>query len=439
MSAPRTSLGTTASVALAIAAATAGVLPVFLTGALGVQLRHSLHLGSADIGIGVAAFFASSALCSVTAGRLAERLGALTMMRSAATVALFSMFGLAICAHAFWTLTVLLVVGGISNGAMQPAVNLYLSANVRSRRQGLAFGVKQAAIPTATMLSGLAVPALAITEGWQSAFLAAGGVVAGVTLLLFVRRDGTAAPNPADPQSSAPAPVPVSPFPPQGAGPLRGGAIRLGPLVLLAAGMAGAVAASNALGAFVVPSAVHSGLAAGSAGVLSAMGSVAGFATRVGQGWRADSGVTEGIPAAIRHLAVVVAMVGLGILGYLALASGISALLIPGVLLAYGAGWGFNGLFNLAVVRAYPHAPARATGVTQVGTYVGGMLGPLGFGLLAEHAGFGASWYMCAGAAAVGAVTLVAARRLLARGVLHPVDATAPEPAVLGCAKQETS
>jgi predicted MFS family arabinose efflux permease len=110
-------------------------------------------------------------------------------------------------------------------------------------------------------------------------------------------------------------------------------------------------------------------------------------------------------------------MVSAGILGYLALASGLSALLIPGILLAYGAGWGFNGLFNLAVVRAYPHAPAQATGVTQVGAYLGGMLGPLGFGLLVDHAGYGAAWSMCAVAAALGAVTLFAARRLLARGL----------------------
>lgn len=430
---------TPASVALAIAAATAGVLPVFLTGALGVQLRRGLHLGSTDIGIAVTAFFASSALCSITAGRLAERVGALKMMRWAALIALASMVGLGALVHALWSLALLLVLGGISNGTMQPAVNLFLSDNVRTRRQGLAFGVKQAGIPTATLLSGLAVPALAITVGWQAAYLAAAAVVAGVTAMLFVWRSpvsATRAPAPngaalysgEDRRTGGLAPgepavgcrgnpdVPTLGIGAGGIASRAGAALELRPLVLMAAGMACAVAAANALGSFVVPSAVDHGVAAGSAGLLSALGSVVGFSTRVGQGWRADSGVHEGVPAALRHLGTVAVMIGIGILGYLALASGVHALLVPGVLLAYGAGWGFNGLFNLAVVRAYPHAPGRATGVTQVGTYIGGMLGPLGFGLLVDHAGYGAGWTMCAIAAAAGATTLLIARCTLAKG-----------------------
>lgn len=410
-------------------AATAGVLPVFLTGALGVQLRRGLHLGSTDIGIAVAAFFASSALCSITAGRLAERVGALQMMRWAALIALASTVGLGLLVHALWSLVSLLVVGGMSNGTMQPAVNLYLSDNVRTRRQGLAFGIKQAGIPMATLLSGLAVPVLAITVGWQAAYLAAAGVVAGVAVILF----------------SIPAPAKVAggegPEEVATSGPGRtairtGAALDLRPLVLMAAGMAGAVAAANALGSFVVPSAVDHGVAAGSAGLLSALGSVVGFSARVGQGWRADSGVHQGAPAALRHLGTIVAMIGIGIVGYLALASGAGVLLVPGVLLAYGAGWGFNGLFNLAVVRAYPHAPARATGVTQVGTYIGGMLGPLGFGLLADHAGYGAAWTMCALCAAAGAVMLLVARRTLAGAVAAGRFSAAPTRSAIGCGQR---
>lgn len=402
---------TTSSTALAIAAATIGVLPVFLTGALGVQLDTGLHIKATDIGIGVAAFFASSALCSVTAGRLAERVGAMKMMRIAALFAMLCMTGLGLLTHALWNLAALLALGGLSNGAMQPAVNLYLSNNVHTQRQGLAFGIKQAGIPTATLLSGLAIPSLAITQGWQAAYLA-GAVVATLILLLLLVRDD---------HNSLGASAHADPA--HGVSGHRSPSINLPPLVLLAAGMACAVAAANSLGSFVVPSAVHHGVSAGSAGLLSAIGSVVGFSARVGQGWRADTGVNKGIPAALRHLATVVGMVSIGILGYLALASGISYLLVPGVLLAYGAGWGFNGLFNLSVIRAYPFAPARATGITQVGTYLGGMLGPLGFGLFVDHLGYGPAWSMSAVVAGMGAVTLFAARRLLGRYPPASLDA----------------
>lgn len=419
MDSPLNQSKTVSSTALAIAAATTGVLPVFLTGALSVQLGAGLHIKATDIGIGVAAFFASSALCSVTAGRLAERVGALKMMRFAALVAMISMTGLGLLTHALWNLAALLALGGVSNGAMQPAANLYLSKNVHTQRQGLAFGIKQAGIPAATLLSGVAVPTLALTEGWRSAYLAgAGFATCVVVLLLTLIRDDLNAPT-----SS----VRCDPY-------LRGSthrvpSIHLPPLVLLASGMACAVAAANSLGSFVVPSLVYHGVHPGDAGILSAIGSVVGFSARVGQGWRADTGVNKGIPAALRHLATVVVMISIGILGYLALASGISELLVPGVILAYGAGWGFNGLFNLAVVRAYPFAPARATGITQVGTYLGGMLGPLGFGLFVDHLGYGPAWSMCAVLAGIGAITLFAARRLLGRGPAASLESfELPEP-----------
>ncbi|MST35344.1 MFS transporter, partial [Acidimicrobiaceae bacterium USS-CC1] len=83
-----------------------------------------------------------------------------------------------------------LVAGGLANGAMQPAVNLLLARTVDDRRQGLAFGVKQAAIPTSTLLSGLAVPALALTVGWHVAYLVAAGLalLVGAMLVLPGRR-----------------------------------------------------------------------------------------------------------------------------------------------------------------------------------------------------------------------------------------------------------
>ena len=34
-------------------------------------------------------------------------------------------------------------------------------------RQGLAFGIKQSAIPAAVLISGLALPVLAIPLGWR--------------------------------------------------------------------------------------------------------------------------------------------------------------------------------------------------------------------------------------------------------------------------------
>ena len=185
------------------------------------------------------------------------------------------------------------------------------------------------------------------------------------------------------------------------------------PLVFVAAAMACAVAASNALGSFVVPVAVHDGVTPGVAGLLSAAGSVVGLSVRVGSGWQADRKGLRGHQAADAHLQTVGTLIAVGAIGYGALAVGSLGLLVPAVLVAYGGGWGYNALFNLAVVRAYPAAPARATGVTQVGTYIGGMIGPLGFGIVVDHLGFDIGWALCAGLAVLAVTAFFFGRRRL--------------------------
>jgi MFS family permease len=478
-----------AVVTLSIAAASAAVLPVFLTGAVSVQLGHAVHIRATVIGLLVATFFGTAALTSASFGALAERAGALRVIATSAGVTAVAMAAIAAFGQHLPLLFAALVVAGAANGATQPAVNLYLTRGVSAARQGLAFGIKQAGIPTATLLSGLAVPLLAIRFGWQAGFAVGAGLVATVALVAATTtsrgaptsratpisralsadgattasgargrvepvgpgrvtplrsgppsaggpdgepvRFASATPHPPDtgqerpgdegPDRTTPSARDEGLVAPHGTAPVLPGraAVAVLPLAVLAAGMTFAVSASNALGTFVVPSAVAHGLAPGLAGLVSALGSTTGLATRVTMGWRADRPVRPGRPgrhpARGRQLGVVAAMLSLGTLGYLALALGGRGLLIPGVVVAYSAGWGFNGLFNLAVVRSHPATPARATGITQVGTYLGGMLGPLVFGILVDHAGYTSAWILAALLAACGALTMLAGRALLAR------------------------
>jgi len=436
-----------ASVALAIATTTVGALPVFLTGALAVQLEAHLHVGSTAIGAAVATFFGASALSSVRGGRVAERVGPYKVLLVAVGVALIALVGIGLLVTSLGGLLACLFAAGISNGAVQPAANLLLTRAVDRHRQGLAFGVKQAAVPTATLLSGLAVPALALTAGWHAAYLAAGGIAFAIWLVLALRGRQI---MPAHPAASAPLEATGRDQTPEaspaeigttnecgdGAGEATAGRgavpeperrtegrgerqFDARPLIPLAATMACAVAASNAMGSFVVPGAVHIGVTPGLAGLLSAAGSAFGLSARVGFGWRADNKSLQGRQAADAHLKTVATLIAVGALGYGALASGMTALLLPAVVLTYGGGWGYNGLFNFAIVRAYPHAPARATGVTQVGTYIGGLAGPLGFGIIVDHLGFEVGWTSCGVLAVVAVVGFTVSRRRL-RTALAP-------------------
>jgi MFS family permease len=370
---------------LAVAVATVGVLPAFLTGGLAVQIRDELEFGSAALGLAFAAFFASSSLASAVMGRLVERIGFHRGMRLAATGGAASLLGVALLARSWTGLIACLVLGGLANAVSHPATNLSLAREVSAGRQGLSFGVKQAAIPAATLLAGLAVPSIALTFGWRWAF--AGGAALALAVALFVPAGGS------------------------------GGVVRrlkeernarVAPLMLLALGIGLGSTATAPLGSFLVESSVAAGLRVDTAGLLLALGSAVNILVRVAFGHLAD-GMSGG------RLRLVAAMLGIGVVGFALLATGESALILPGALLAFGAGWGWPGLFNFAVVKTSPGAPAAATGVTQTGASAGAALGPLVFGLVVEVASYDVAW-LVSGAIALGSLAaILAGRRMVLR------------------------
>jgi MFS family permease len=166
--------------------------------------------------------------------------------------------------------------------------------------------------------------------------------------------------------------------------------------------------AANPLGAFVVESAVSTGIEVGRAGLLLALGSAVGICVRIVFGHLADK-LNSG------RLRLVAGMLAVGTVGFVLLASGAPSLLVAGVVIAYAAGWGWPGLFNFAIVRSNPRAPAAATGITQTGASGGAAAGPLAFGYIVEETSFGTAW-MCSGVTAlVAAAAILIGRNMLLR------------------------
>lgn len=372
---------------LAVAVAACGVLPAFLTGGLAVQVRDELGFGSAYLGLAVAAFFASSALWSVIGGRVVERVGYHGGMRLAAAVSATVLLAIAVLAGSWGGLVAFMVVGGLGNALAQPAANLSLAREVPADRQGLSFGIKQSAIPAATLLAGAAVPLVAVTVGWRWAY--AGAAVLALCVAVMVPRVGAVAPRPANKRG-------------------RGGDVRTAPLVVLAVGLGLGSAAATPLGAFVVESAVASGIRVESAGILLACGSAAGIGVRVLFGHLAD-GMRSG------RLRLVAAMLGVGTAGFGLLASGSPAAVVVGTVIAFVAGWGWPGIFNFAIVKTNPDAPAAATGITQTGASGGAAAGPLIFGVVVTLASYGTAWITCALLAVAALTAILVGRRMLLR------------------------
>jgi predicted MFS family arabinose efflux permease len=388
--------------AAALVATTAGVLPVFLAGGLAVQIRADLGFGPAALGLVVTGFFAVAALSSTPAGHLVERIGTYRGIVLAAGFSATSLLGVAVLARQWWTLAAFVALGGLSNGTAQPAANLLLARGFPRHRQGLAFGVKQAAIPAATLIAGAAVPALGLTVGWRWAFVAATLWPLSLPWLaprgVVRRRRRAEAPR------------------------LNG----VADLLFLGLVAALGTASATALGAFLVDAAVVGGFAPASAGLLLSICSGAGVLARVVVGWQADIG-------RFRDLDVVAGMLIVGAGAFLVLA-GVDRpeAFALGSIIGFAAGWGWNGVLVHAVVRRFEDAPAAATGITQTGLYLGGMAGPLAFGVVAERGGYDASWLL--GAAMLGAAALLA---VVSRRAHERRDGDAASPPERGAALRE--
>ncbi len=367
--------------ALAVAAGAATVLPGFLIGALTLQIRADLDVSVEAVAAGVTVFFLAGALGAGPGGRLAERVGAADAMRGCVLVTAGGLLAAAALADSLAALLALLALAGLANAVCQPAINVFMAEQVPLERQGLAFGIKQSAIPAAILVSGLALPLLALPFGWRATFaLCALGPLAVAVAM------GRSAHHLRSPVEREPAPRPTR------------------ELVAIAAGAALASAGPNAMGAYLVASAVDTGIAEGAAGLLVALGSALCLAVRVALGQRADRRRDYG------YGTMVVFLVG-GAAGFALLASGATVPFVIGALVAFTLGWGWPGVFNLAVVESHRDAPGAATGVSQTGIYVGAAGGPAAFGAISAAGGYEVAWAATAVLALVGALVIALAAR----------------------------
>jgi MFS family permease len=380
-----------APIGAGIAATAAVALPNMLVGGLSILIQQELGFGEAELGAAIAATFVAGAVMAVPAGRIADRFGSQRTTWAGLACGLASLLGIGLLASAWASLVAFLLLAGAGITLVQLGVNVMVARAVPPNRQGLAYGAKQAAVPLASLLAGLALPIVGLTVGWRVAFV----VAASVVLVAARQMPSVGAAH----RSSS------------------GAGDRSGPtqaLILLTVGVALASAGGNSAPAFMVLTAVDRGIAPSHAGLLLAFGSLAGIAVRVAAGWLGDR-------LGRNALLLVCALVVTGAVGFVGLALSTHPLLIAFfTALAFGGGWGWGGLVLLALSRTNPTGLGRAMGIVQIGPMTGAVLGPLVFGGLASNVSFGAAWGFMAVLALAGVVTILVSRRRL----LEPGSAT---------------
>lgn len=369
-----------------VALQAAGPMPPFMTGALAVQIKEEIGFTDAVLGLLLAAYFLVFASLSPLSGRLVDTIGARKATWLAVAGTSTSLIGIATLGRSVPAIAAFLALAGAAGSVGLPTANRVIARALPDSRRGLSFGLKMAAVPVATLVAGASVPLIALNMGWRWAMAAV--VVFPLSALTLqtmgARRfpDGYVGTSP-DQRETAP----VSPT-----------------LVLMVAGGFAGTVAAGAFNAFLIVASVDMGIELGTAGWIAAAASGAAVFTRPLYGWLADRRQLDGF----RFSALLMVV---GAAGFALLATGRAEFLVIAALVGHIAGWGWSGLFQMAVIETYPMAPAAATGAIAVGLALGQGLGPASFGFISSSGGYPMAWGVVSAAALVGAVFMSMAAR----------------------------
>ncbi|MEX0795873.1 MAG: MFS transporter, partial [Acidimicrobiia bacterium] len=353
---------------------------MFLVGGLAVQIRSDLGFSESALGAAVTIGFTAGALAAPFGGRIADRLGPRSSLYSGAFLAVIALLGIGLVADTWGVLVLFLVVTGLALAVTDPGLAILVGRAIYPQRQGLAFGIKEASIPAATLAAGLAVPAIALTVGWRWAFgIGVVPLLIVVFLLPRVVRD-----------SEPPSPVVRQPTEASPRTPQRRA------IILSAIAAALGTAAASGVGVFLTESAVAMGMTQGNAGFLLAAGSGAGIVARISAGVVADR---TGGP----QFKLISVMLGVGAVTMALGGTGSTAFLVLGTIGAFTGGWAWTGIFFLSLIKTSPATPGAVAGIGSFSLGVGNASGPLLFGLIAQNASFAAAWLAAGIAAGIGA------------------------------------
>lgn len=363
-------------------------LPFFMVGGLAVQVKEELRLTEAALGAAVTIGFVVGALTAPFGGRIADRVGPKRSVYIGCALSAMALLGLGLIADGWASMVVFLCTGGVAIALTDPGLAILVSRSVPDEIQGLAFGIKEASIPAATLVAGLAVPSVALTVGWRWAFALGLVPLAAVLLLLPSLEVG--------PKRTEPAATPGS---------VQASSARRSAVLLAAIAAALGTTAASGVGIFLTDSAVAMGMTPASAGLLLAVGSIAGIITRVATGVMADR---TGGP----QFRLISVMLAVGAITMALGSTGIPPLLVLATVGAFTGGWAWTGIYFLSLVKANPDRPGAMAGIGTAGLGVGNAAGPVLFGLVAGSVSFGAAWIGAAAIGGLAALLMAAARRL---------------------------
>ncbi|WP_368502794.1 MFS transporter (plasmid) [Alkalihalophilus sp. As8PL] len=326
--------------------------PVFYPGAINDILQHDLNVQAYVIGLLFSLFWLSS-VAGANFNRKQNDI--LDLRKSMFLVLIFiSTSVLIMSIGSLYSLGLGVLISGWLYGYSQPLTNQMITNNCNSKYQGLAFGIKQAAIPLATIIASISIGVI-LNIGWQT-FLIFTSVFIVSYSLIFIRNQKKITGKKSNMSKR-------SNF-------VAGSKLKKMAFVGFLGGAIG-----NSLAAYLVASLVLQGISITNSGLIAAVGAIGNILVRVISGTLIDKKV-------INPLNLLILIFFCGSVGAVFLQINHSLLLIIGTVLAYGIGWGWPGILHYLVSIQHPGREAKATSVTQMGVSFGSATGPVLFGIL---------------------------------------------------------
>ena len=394
-----------AVVAASGAVLAAGAIPQIITGPLGPYLRLDLGISSSELGLGLSLSSVPGVVLSVMGGRLTDRIGGITIGRLACICCCLYVVALSRAPTAAWFVAIL-AAAGLLRTLSEPSSSRILVDNLIRTPRVLAFGIREASLPLLVLVSTAVLPLFGDWLGWRTVFAASSiFAVAGLWLLLGPalpdRRSDTNRPAPssttpatAEPATATPAERPGGDVAALGLSFYGGAALVMFNLVVF--------------NAFASLSFVDAGSGADAAATLVAASAGGAVLMRIGCAYA----VTR---RGLNARSTLAAMAAVAVVGYLAMATGNSALMLVGIPVGYLAGWGWTPLLYSYITVGRERSTGTITGVVSTLFAGAAIAGPVAAGWAAEHFGWATVWLITALFSALAAALMAyrqTARRL---------------------------
>lgn len=345
-------------------------LPPYMTGALAPQINQDIPLDASSLGFVMAMYWAAGTIGSWLTVNFAEILTDRTVMLIALLIVIGGLVAAAVLATQAWHLLALIGFTGLANGIGHAPANSQLQLKLPGGRQGFGFGVKQAAIPIASVLAGMSVPLLGVNIGWRWALIA--GAALCIPILFVVLHYVEKEPRMG---STAETTGRSNMMPPL----VRKKAICMSVITLFAAG------SFATCGSLITTVADSRGWSVEGAAVALSVSSLLGALLRV---------VATSLPGynLRRTFGLLVIMISLGAIGMLVMSIPNQALFIAGMFLVLGPGWAWPAIMHFVAAQLSEGHISAVTGIVQMTVSISSAGIPVVVGVLLVSYGVTVGW-----------------------------------------------